>query len=360
MRIFRFYLYVLSIAIVCILLNLWCSYLPLNAVRRPHPTLIYEGRPNVEFQFARKGEQLLYVRFNQWGFHDRERAIRKPDPQTFRIGIIGDSFVEAKEVPLELTFSSQLEKILRGQNTRAVEVINFGVGGYGSIQYLHLLRQKAVSFDLDYVIVVSYFNDVIDDIAYLLAQKYRSPGLEGAFSFCQPLFPAFDFSATRALCNEITKRRMARVVLGAEEFIRPILQCDNCPLKDAFPKTASALNEIKSLLNKQEIPWLLVLIPCTEAVIKERFPSFRDEQASILGASLDGLTPDHLINITKLQREWAIQNKVEVIDMLKPLSEEIKASETFPYLHEDSHFNARGHSLIARVLAQEFLKRARP
>ena len=61
-------------------------------------------------------------------------TVDKP-PNTFRIAVIGDSFAEALQVDLDHTFWSVMERKLaegwRGNGQR-VEVLNFGVSGYGT------------------------------------------------------------------------------------------------------------------------------------------------------------------------------------------------------------------------------------
>src|SRR6266852_4603823 len=48
-------------------------------------------------------ENRQYVRINSHGFRDRERSFEKP-PNTFRIAILGNSWTEALQVPLDKTF----------------------------------------------------------------------------------------------------------------------------------------------------------------------------------------------------------------------------------------------------------------
>src|SRR5262245_12197962 len=51
------------------------------------------------------------VETNSLGFRDRERSVAKP-PDTIRVALLGDSFVEALQVPLEETAGQLLEQSL--------------------------------------------------------------------------------------------------------------------------------------------------------------------------------------------------------------------------------------------------------
>lgn len=99
----------------------------------------YALRPGAEGWQVNESEN--YVRINKDGNRDRERALDAP-PGTLRIAIVGSSETEAEEVPLEKTFEAVIERELRKQGSNRwshVEVMNFGVAGYGmSQEYLTL------------------------------------------------------------------------------------------------------------------------------------------------------------------------------------------------------------------------------
>ncbi|MFN2599374.1 MAG: SGNH/GDSL hydrolase family protein, partial [Pyrinomonadaceae bacterium] len=124
----------------------------------------YALRPNTEGWFRREGES--YVRINSEGLRDREHSKVKAE-NTIRIAVIGDSFAEAMHVPMEDTFWAVMERRLQQCERfggRQVEVINFGVSGYGTAQELITFRQKAWAYSPDIVLLaVTTFNDFIDN-----------------------------------------------------------------------------------------------------------------------------------------------------------------------------------------------------
>ena len=106
------------------------------------------------------------MRINSDGLRDREHAKQKP-ANTFRIAVLGDSFSEAMHVPMEQTYWALMERrlkdcaALRGRN---VEVINFGVSGYGTAQELITLRRKVWDYQPDMVMLaMTTFNDISDN-----------------------------------------------------------------------------------------------------------------------------------------------------------------------------------------------------
>src|SRR5713226_9259940 len=91
----------------------------------------YALRPGMEGWYRKEGE--APVRINSDGLRDREHTKGKP-ANTVRIAVLGDSYTEALQVPFEESLCPILESKLKecalfpGQN---IEVINFGVSGYG-------------------------------------------------------------------------------------------------------------------------------------------------------------------------------------------------------------------------------------
>lgn len=124
----------------------------------------YSLRPGVEGWYTREGQS--YVRVNSVGLRDREHSKAKP-ANTVRIAVLGDSFSEAMHVPQEDTFWWLMERKLKACPQFAgkdVEVINFGVSGYGTAQELITLRQRVWDYQPDIVLLAFLtFNDIMDN-----------------------------------------------------------------------------------------------------------------------------------------------------------------------------------------------------
>jgi hypothetical protein len=113
---------------------------------------------------------------NAAGFRDRDHTLDKPDP-VYRIAVLGDEYSEAMGVRLADTWWLQLEPKLRQcdfKPGRLVEVLNFGVAGYGTAQELVLLQKTVMRYAPDLVLVqFSNRDDVIDNSFALTPQKLR-------------------------------------------------------------------------------------------------------------------------------------------------------------------------------------------
>jgi hypothetical protein len=135
---------------------------------QPDQTRGYALRPNMEGWYRKEGQ--AYVKINSDGLRDREHTKAKP-PDTIRIAVIGDSYPEAFPVSMEDSFWAIMGKKLEecgAFGRRRVEVINFGVSGYGTAQELITLREHVWEYSPDIVMLaITTNNDVSDNLRAL-------------------------------------------------------------------------------------------------------------------------------------------------------------------------------------------------
>jgi hypothetical protein len=116
------------------------------------------------------------VTINSQGLRDRERPIEKP-PSTYRILVLGDSYVEALQVDIEKTFWRLLEKRLQEcefRPTKKIDVINLGVSGFGTGQALRILQTRGLAYAPDLVMLAVFpGNDVRNNSRELEPDKVR-------------------------------------------------------------------------------------------------------------------------------------------------------------------------------------------
>lgn len=126
------------------------------------------------------GETRQYVRVNSHGFRDLERSYEKP-ANTVRIAVLGNSWTEALQVPLEKTYCSLLERLLTRSACFAgkeVEVLNFGVAGYSGGQEFLTLQKEVWKYNPDIVLLAFYpARDIANNVRELnnAANPERSP-----------------------------------------------------------------------------------------------------------------------------------------------------------------------------------------
>ena len=142
---------------------------------QPHPELGWSHIPNKE-GYWHIGEDRVFVRINSKGLRDRELSYEKR-PNTFRILVLGDSFVEGMQVPLEETFAKRLESKLN-ESGMTFEVINAGFAGVGTDYGLLFLRKEGYKYHPD-LVLLGFFagNDVQDNFRSREILRHGQTGL---------------------------------------------------------------------------------------------------------------------------------------------------------------------------------------
>ena len=128
-------------------------------------------------------EGRAFVRVNRWGYRGDNWSRIKPIG-TLRIAVLGDSFVEAQQLPEQDTACeilgrelAQMIPLIRARHhpgLKRIEVMNFGVDGYGTAQELFTLLEDVWQFSPD-IVVLAFFpgNDIRNNSAVLEGDKCR-------------------------------------------------------------------------------------------------------------------------------------------------------------------------------------------
>jgi lysophospholipase L1-like esterase len=140
----------------------------LTSFWRHDSSLGWSHIPKVQGSFESFGFKSL-VSINSKGFRDAERSYER-DPKRYRIVVLGDSMVWGWGVQQNEIFTSLIEEQCKG-----LEVINLGVSGYGTDQELLLVRQEALRYHPDLVVLVVMDNDFDTNVRKALFLGYEKP-----------------------------------------------------------------------------------------------------------------------------------------------------------------------------------------
>ena len=140
---------------------------PFAETRRPTrfvPGVGLFNEPGAEVRWTYNDEFWVAQRANRWGFLDREPPAPEQAAQTCHIAIIGDSLVEASEVPVADKFHVRLEELA----ARALPRLNiatsaYGRRGTGQINQLPFYTEYARSLRPKLVVLVFAGNDFMDN-----------------------------------------------------------------------------------------------------------------------------------------------------------------------------------------------------
>lgn len=117
----------------------------------------WRHRADCEKAFANEdGESHLYVQ-DAYGHRPLPETLRSPE-RTTNVMVLGDSFTEATQVAGDEVYTALLAEM-----DPTLNVINTGVGAYGTVQQYLYLRDESEAFDPDLVLLVAYENDLTDN-----------------------------------------------------------------------------------------------------------------------------------------------------------------------------------------------------
>jgi hypothetical protein len=110
--------------------------------------------PSAQLNFH--GEQFTT---NRWGMRDQEYE-KTPSPGTYRVVVLGPSFVMGSGVADDEIFEALIEERLNRENSGEpyahYDMLNFGVSGYSALQELYVFDSEALEFEPNAVIFVAH------------------------------------------------------------------------------------------------------------------------------------------------------------------------------------------------------------
>lgn len=323
---------------------------------------IYESNPNFGMSYTKPNldERLVTaeydVRFqtNAIGLRDTRQLVSKR-PSEYRIVLVGDSFVQAAQVELQHTAAYRLEEELRRKTGLGdlLTVFNLSRSGWTSTNERRFLERNISLFEPNLVVLVTY---VGNDIIELMIKQRRSLEAEGEGLWKAVHRLAKSRRNPSHLARFFAERLDAKVEwpMGRpnQPFFSPYLKGDagNVFKKLYSPEIDAAyevffadLREIQSICKERGSELVLAVAPTKEQVHAGDLAEVV-EFMELNTEMLDLEKPQRIV------REFATANGIPVIDLLDPMREAGKASRL--YFSIDSHWNAEGNRIAAKVLAQ--------
>jgi len=345
----------------------------------PDPIVGYAHKPYAEGWWEKEGR--AYIHISSAGLRDREHTKEKPSG-TFRVAVIGDSYTEALQVPIEQTYWAIAEEKLggcRSLKSQQIEVMNFGVSGYGTAQERLLLQRKVWDYAPD-LILLAFFtgNDIRDNSLALSGDQMRpyfamqDGGLSVDTRFRRTLTyrmqsipltsELFELSRVLQVVREARYRLSGFVRDRAFRADRPLetdaarmplesfvyLEPQEDAWQDAWQVTEALLDEIRNDANRHGAQFLLMTLSNPMQVHPD--PRQRKQYAEALGVS-DLFYPDRRL------ASWAERKQVQWTGLAEPMAAYAAAHQTF--LHGfanatigDGHWNVDGHRVAGELVAE--------
>lgn len=292
---------------------------------------------NVSKVFTNEDGTKALVVQNGNGHRGTEYGARR-SKEKIRIMFLGDSFTEGSQVNEEELFTTILERANPNW-----EVINAGVGGYGTVQEYLYLMNEGLHFNSDLVVLMVYENDFSDNcLSYSPSMGPRpyADWRNGQLHLIEDLdwakfrrfglpIPFQRFLHANSYLYYFINTRIFQVMRG-----EPLRELEKYDLRntDACAKSgilAEIVRRMHLLLRGTGSDLVLVAIP-----------TFRDVTS---GASKSA----------SWVLEICTQENLRCLSLVEYLVQAAAAGER-PYFDVDIHWTRKGHEIAARAI-EEFL-----
>jgi lysophospholipase L1-like esterase len=274
------------------------------------------------------------VYFDSFGRRSQLPRIARQKPKSIAtVAILGDSFVEALQVPYDSSTVGILSNRFPG-----TDVLNYGVTGYGPVYYYLKCKQMLTEHKVRpaAVFMVLYSNDVDDDSAALNRAVFDNVSQEII------AINGGKKNSLKALLRESHLIRLCRKAFITWKYLR---KTKGRPsenrlvinrLVEESPSLDSTLSEqyilkTASLLKQHHIPFYLTAIP-------SRYVNFtRDTSASTFAPKAE---------------YWAAKNQIPFINLRRSFDSVSTHTAQKLFYNTDVHCNASGYSLIADAMGK--------
>jgi GDSL-like Lipase/Acylhydrolase family len=347
---------------------------------QPDERLGWRLRPGVEGLFTAEGRAQIEV--SAAGLRDREHAREKPEG-VYRIAVLGDSYSEAMQVPLARTYWAQLPERLAAcgfAGERQVDVLNFGVSGYGTAQQYLMLESVALGYRPDLVLLqFTNGNDVRNNSIALEEERHRPffvydehgalvlndafralPGQEKRSSLAwSVLRSASDHSRVLQLVRAATQVQIlssahakeGKGVAGLEAGLEAeaLLPPRDRDWQDAWRVTEGLIARTRDLAEQNGAKLLLVTVPYAVQVHPDR--ELREALRAKLGVE-DLFYPDR--RLAAFAKRQGIPAAILAPAMQKLAESRGEALHGFANAQPGlGHWNERGHRAAADLIAMK-------
>lgn len=346
------------------------------------------------------------VRINARGLRDREIGYDNPDG-TLRVLSLADSFGEALQVNLDETYHKQLEAQLTESLGQPVEVLNAGVGGWGTDQEAIFYLAEGFRYEPDVVLLAFFIrNDAVNNYGpleiernggrqekqfFTLAadgtlvpppvqeqpqsaeagfQPQASP--QSAETQDAPLLGVADILWRWSALYRLIVPYLRDVpgvlqtlgpsgILGGEAIIRatnPVTpipffvyqEPPNAEFEAAWQLTEAIIAGLRDEVEQRGSKFAVVLIGAPEQVYPEQWQQTIQHNPQLAELSLDLDAPNRRLNAF-LQREG-----IAHLDLLPIFRAAATQPDAVPlHLRHDQHWTAAGHHLAAESIHQFLL-----
>jgi len=320
----------------------------------------YRFAPGASFTYVgfRPGspeEFRVPIRLNGIGFRDKDYAFERPFPETYRVLVLGDSYVAAMEVEARAAFHKLLEDRLNTEDPLgrgSYQVIALGQGNRAQEAQLGWLREFGPRYRPDLVLLVFFCgNDVMENsrATFERASRYGTFQLKVVIprkiAFYNRLFRLRSSRLNGFVADRLTSLYASRMYFFDRDVTREQLQSPDAEVyrvpppaewAAAWETTARLLGEVRDEAGRQGAAFAMAIISGPQAIAEAS-----QERLRRGGAGIDLLQPERWVG------DWSAGHGVPAL----ALGEAFRAAGIDKvFWRYDAHLTPYGHQAAAEAL----------
>jgi hypothetical protein len=297
--------------------------------------------------------------------------------------VLGDSFVEALQVPFERSVTPLLEAKV-GQAAGSVEFINLGLSGFGTGRQYLMLREYGLRYQPDLVVLFLVGNDISDNSRRLQGKPflpYPLPAGDGTLARDergQPRFSTFadQTSALGSIAAFLRNRskgyRVVREAIDGSTAVNGLLyrvglmstppeqvnrttgdnfgfyeiyrQQPTPAWAEAWALTEGMLLATRDLAAAHGAPFVVVTVPAAWEVYPDQWQGILQRVPAMRDVAMDLELP------SKRLGRFLAAHGIPNVSLLDEFRARARTSPAL-YVAGDAHWTADGHRLAADLLA---------
>ncbi|BBM81694.1 SGNH/GDSL hydrolase family protein [Candidatus Uabimicrobium amorphum] len=295
---------------------------------------------------------------NSAGYHDFEYTYKK-SKDTFRILVLGDSFVEGVHVKRHELFFNILQKQLN-QNTadKKYEVVAIARSGWGTAQELKVFEEYGLKYQPDLVILALLPGNDFGDSHLLLKKDVHMPYYQikqNGLSFVHAQQNASLngwfytlYKSSQLLCflkqNLSTFRKGRSSRKGIPSHLGLYVRNKGKDWQEAVEITSLCLKRMNEICQEKNINFLCLVLDDKALMGEETGVNYKKTYPNLSLEEYDFYYPyTFLYGFCK-------KHNIQQASLLKYFQQDFKSTEKRSHFVYDGHWNEYGHSLTAKFL----------
>jgi len=315
----------------------------------PGAEFVYYGyEPNLRIRYVNR------FRWNSQGYYDSEYPVPRAEGVR-RIVVIGDSYVEAVQVPLARSFHKLLETSLNSVSQQSgatrFEVIALGNSGTGQVENHRILRTQAAAYSPDAVVMTLCSNDFCDDDPQLKKELVLAAG-----AVTPPIrrLAAHGYAALAFVVRRIDDLQRNRILVSPE-----LLQwsaSETPRVEKGWKRTLSNILASRDFCREHGILFLLVYLGSDLEVRYAMDPVGTVDRLKAMGGPHAAVRWDMSRSLNRVT-QYCAEHAIPMVSLLEPL---IAAQKETGHRVFGDHYTLFGHQVAAYVLNRALLSRLDP